>query len=231
VFVQPSEEKPYPLIMELRHADLLSINEPIAAYALCPEEVTSSSDQKALIKKLEAHGYGLIIVPNVGSPEIRLPAIPLIQHISLQTFDDLIEAMPIGFRRLLTDAYRSYKQNPVLGVKQVCDFIEGLVLKAGQEAARKKWIAMKDAKPGKTAATLDAMTACQQCNQALASLGAMRAFTQMHRNTNAHFPKNTGQAIKKYRNGRHAFIDGLEKIALFREQMKAIGLTGGVATY
>lgn len=229
VFIQPSEEKVYPLIMQLRHADLLAMPDPIAVYAICPEEITHNAEQKRQIKKLEAHGYGLIVVPIDGEPEIKIEAIPLIQHISDEVFNNQCVGLPVLFRRELNEAFRIYKQNPVLGLKHECDFIEGLVVKSGIDAAKKGWIETKYKKTQTISSILDALTGTVQMSSSLASLGAMRAFIQMHRNTNAHFPKNKSQAIKKYRNCRHAFIDGIEKIGLFRDQMRKAGLTGGFA--
>lgn len=228
VFVQPSEEKVYPAIMSMSHGDLHSLTDPIVVYSLCPTEVANRPDQQREIERLRSHGYGLIIVDADGICDLRVEAIPLIQFIPPEPFNHAIAGISLPIRRLLKDAYGSYRQNPVMGVKAVCDITEGLVLKAGKDAVKKTWIPSSKAKPGQSAATLDALGALADLRSAQASLGGMRAFIQTYRNTNAHYPKGKAQAIAKYQDCRHSFFEGITRIKNFTEQMKSTGLSGRI---
>jgi hypothetical protein len=105
---------------------------------------------------------------------------------------------------------------------------EGMVLKAGRDAAKKKIIKTSEAKPGAPAKTLEALLNTPQCRNAAAAIGGAQSYISMYRNTAHHFPKNKKQALKKYRDCRHGFLDGLKKVQQFREAMKNSGLSGAL---
>ena len=224
VVVEPSET-PYPVIFRLRLADILSLQHPIAVYAVCPEEAYLKEQTEA--KALIADGYGLLTVAADGSVQKRASCIPLIQRITQKEFAAEIAELPPRLRRRLAESFDRYQHSAPSGTADVAEVIEGMVLKAGRESARKKWINKSDARPGAPADTLAAMQKVPQCKNALAAIGAAQGYISMYRNLNHHFPKDKKQAAKKYKDCRHGFLEGLKKIVFFREAMRKIHLSGG----
>jgi len=126
------------------------------------------------------------------------------------------------------EAFDRYVHSPPTGVADIAEVLEGFILKAGREAAKKNWIKSNDARPGAPAATLDAMQVASQFGASMAAIGSVRFFVAEYRNTSHHFPKNAEQAATKYRECRHAFLDGLKRVNAFRNSMKDRGLSGSI---
>jgi hypothetical protein len=106
--------------------------------------------------------------------------------------------------------------------------LEGLVLKAGREAAKKGYVDPKDAKPGKPGATLAALVASAQGSSLAGAIGGVQNHISYYRNSAHHFSKNKKQAYIKYRDCRHGFLDGLKKVKQFRDAMRTMGLSGNL---
>lgn len=217
-------ETPYPLIFQLRRTELLALSMPASVYAICPEE--SYLKNQPEFKRLTADGFGLLTVDLERTVQRRAATIPLIQQITETEFEGDIRGLPKKLRSKLADAFDAYKHNAPSGAAEIAEVMEGLVLKAGREAAQKGWIANADAKAGATAKILSAMQQSVQCRNAAAALGAAQGFISMYRNLSHHFPKDSRQAAKKYRDCRHGFLEGLKKVAFFRDQMRHLGLSG-----
>jgi hypothetical protein len=217
-------ESPYPMIFHLRRLDLYKVEMPISVYCVCPEEAYLA-DQTAA-KKLMADGYGLLTVGADGTVQKRASTIPIVQQISDQEFRVELVGLPATIRRRLAESFDRYKHNAPSGVADVSEVIEGFVLRAGRDAAKKKFIAAGDVKPGAPAATLAALLASAQGKSAAAAIGGAQSYISMYRNTSHHFPKNKKQAFKKYRDCRHGFLDGLKKVHQFRDAMRGMGLSG-----
>ncbi|SFI18269.1 hypothetical protein [Methylobacterium brachiatum] len=218
-------EKPYPLILSMRRSAIIQLDMPISVYSVCPEE--SYLANQAEFKRLTADGFGLITVDANGNAQPRSRAIPLIQQITEVEFAADIKGLPVKLRKRLAESFDHYNHSPPTGAADVAEVMEGLVLKAGREAAAKNWIPASEAKPGASQKTLIAMQGSVQCKNAAAALGAAQGFISMYRNLNHHFPKDRKQAAKKYRDSRHGFLEGLKKVGFFRDQMRNIGLSGG----
>ena len=223
VLVEVSEI-PYPAILALRRVDLEDLQIPISVYCACPEEAYLADQDEA--KHLMNNGFGLITVSKDGRVQPRSSCIPLMQRIAKGEFKNEIKSLTPFIRRRLAEAFERYNANAPSGVVDVAEVLEGFILRAGRDAATKKWIDKDAAAPGQPAKTLDALQAASQFTGAMASIGSARGYIAEYRNTSHHFPKDKRQAARKYRECRHAFLDGLKRICSFRFSMKASGLSG-----
>ena len=221
-----ASENPYPLIFSMRRLDVLKLQIPVSIYCICTEEAYLGHQGDA--KRLMNDGYGLLTLDAQGNVQRRASCIPLLQQITDEEFQSDIRTLPKKLRSRIAEAFDRYKHNAPSGSADMAEIMEGLVLKAGRDAARKKWISPSDAKPGAPAATLKAMSDSAKFNNATAAIGAAQAYISMYRNINHHFPKNKKQAATKYRDCRHSFLEGVKKIVFFRDVMRALGLTGGI---
>jgi hypothetical protein len=222
VMVEVSE-KPYPMIFSLRRVEVEQLPIPVSIYSVCPEE--AYLDDQAESKRLMSHGYGLLTVDASGFVQKRNGCIPIIQQISDQEFKSEIKELPVKIRQRLAESFERYNQNAPTGATDISEVLEGFIIKAAKEGVAKAWIVNSDT--GTIAKTLQAMSTTAQFDGAAAAIGATRGYISMYRNANHHFPKNRKQAAIKYRDCRHAFLDGLKKVIQFRQAMKNIGLSGG----
>jgi hypothetical protein len=216
-------ETPYPMILQMRHADLLAFREPVAVYCACPEEEFLKKDNQTEIRRLRAHGYGLITIDDKKHVTKQHSCIPLIQFIPESDFKQEIDGLPKSWRVRFKDSYDRYLVDPVSGVQHVSEVLEGLVLSAAKATARKKWTGELASKP--LADILDALGDAPQCKQAKAAIGGLRNYVKQYRNPSHHYPKNKQQAYKKYQDAPHAFRDGLKQAHSFRAAMTKIGVT------
>ena len=219
-------ETPYPLILRIRRHDIQKIHIPIAVYCICPEEAYLKDQASA--KALMNDGFGLITVAADGTTQRRAASIPLIQQITDTEFALEIKGLPYFLRRRIAEAFDRYKFSAPSGTADIAEVMEGLILRAGRDAAAKKWIANADAKAGSPARTLGAMDGASEFNNARAAIGAAQGFVNMYRNTSHHFPKDKKQAARKYSDCKHGFVEGIKKICLFRTSMRLLGLSGGL---
>jgi hypothetical protein len=225
VFVEPSESSPYPKILEIRHADVLLYPEPIAVYAVCPVVMTEGGDNRTAMKRLQDHGYGLITVDSNGHANRVLIATPLIQLISKAEYNAEISTLPISIKRRVHQAFEDYSNKPSMGVAALTEVIEGLVAGAGRDALRAGKLTKADL--NSTALTLDALHNAYR--NARAAIGGVRVHVAEYRNPSHHWPANKKKACTKYKECRHAFLDGLKKMKLFRISMMNEGLSGKLA--
>jgi hypothetical protein len=113
----------------------------------------------------------------------------LIQRISEEEFKNELNGLPPVIRRRLVEAFDRYNASAPSGVADIAEVLEGFILKAGREAAKKTWIASADAKAGQPARTLDAMQLAPQFAASMAAIGSVRGYVAEYRNTSHHFPK------------------------------------------
>lgn len=222
--VAETSETPYPTIFRLRHSDILALPMPIAICCICPHETYLAQQDE--VKELMAHGYGLYTVEASGVVTERFKAIPLIQQIGAGEFKEETKGLPDKIKQRLVSSFQIYKTSAPAGVADITELVEALVLKAGQEAAKKGWITAGNAKPGKPAATLTAMANAPQFNNVAAAIGGAQGYVNRYRNTAHHPPKNKLQAYRKYRDCRHGFLEGMKEVQHFRTAMRGVGLTG-----
>lgn len=219
-------EGPYPLILTMRRLDILKLQMPVSVYSVCTEEAYLT--QQADAKRLMNDGYGLLTVDAEGNVQKRSSTIPLLQQINDEEFHSELKGLPQKLRTRLAESFDRYKHNAPSGSADIAEVMEGLILKAGREAAKKKWILASEAKPGAPAATLAAMQKSPQCQSILAAIGGAQSYISMYRNLNHHFPKDKKQAARKYRDCRHGFLEGLKKVVFLRESLRKITLSGGL---
>lgn len=215
-------ESVYPMILNLRRVDLEKLQFPIAVYSVCPEEAYVRDQADA--KRLMSHGYGLVTIDSRGAATKRAGSIPILQQIHREEFNHEIHGLPQKYRQRLARSYEAYCQNAPLGVSDITEVMEGMVLRAGQAAAKKTWIANNQARPGQSAATLAAMQRAPQLGGCAAAVGGAQSYISVWRNTSHHFPKNPRKAAQKYRECRHGFLEGIRQIKAFRESMRTVGI-------
>lgn len=217
-------ETVYPMIFNLRRVDVENMTLPVAVYCVCPEAVYISD--QAEVKRLLSHGYGLLTVDDAGNVQKRSGCIPVIQQISRKQFDDEVKGLPQKIRQRLAEAFERYEQNAVSGVTDITEVIEGLVNKAAKEAVARKWIDKKDTKT--LANSIQAIANDSHFHNVRPAIGSAQGYISQYRNLSHHFPKNKKLAAKKYKDCRHAFIDGLKQAQNFRTAIRSAGLTGGL---
>ena len=228
VFVEPSETGPYPRILELKNAEVRNFPQPIAIYAVCPDNMILTSDQQSNMKRLQSHGFGLITVAQDGHATQLFHASPLIQVIPSAEFKKEIKGLPKKIRQRASEAFEDYCNKPVNGVKTVSELLEGLVTQAGNEAVKKNYLKKTELGNG-LAAALDVLYNVNQFKNVRAEIGGVRSYINEYRNLSHHWPRNAKKAHKKYADCRHAFLDGIKQIQRFRAAMKKVALSGNLS--
>jgi hypothetical protein len=220
-------DKPYPKILQMRHAALLGLDMPIAVYSVCPERAYLKHQADA--KELLRDGYGLLTVDEPGAVTLRHLASPLIQLIPTFERDNVMKEIPKALRTRMAESFMKYESDPPSGNADIAEFMEALVLKAGRDAHKKGWIEKKFTHAGKPAETLKAMQEVPRFGTAAAPIGAVQSYISSYRNIAHHAPKNAKQAAQKYRDCRHAFLEGVRTIPRFSIAMRNAGLSGSIA--
>ena len=225
VFVEPSEDAPFPRIFMRRHSEILQYPAPISVYSVCPEEAALRASDQAELKRMLDLGFGLIQVSADGEAQCRKLAVPLVQVISPEAFRGATQKFPKKIKQRVSDAFEDYQHKPPAGVSNLSEVVEGLVLKARDEAINKNIVTKGDA-GSSVAQALDALHDANHFNNAKAAIGGARSYISDYRNLSHHFPLNKAQAARKYEDARHAFLEGLRQITNFRKAMQNAGLTG-----
>ncbi|MDE0190504.1 MAG: hypothetical protein OXQ90_04040 [Gammaproteobacteria bacterium] len=228
VFVEPSEDGPYPRLFDMRYVEVNEFPQPIAVYSVCPASVIGTTQGQRDVKRLQSRGFGLVTVDELGDATILFPAIPLIQWISDGEFKQRVAGLPKGIRQRASEAFVDYRSNPVNGVKSLSELLEGMVTKAAADASTPTSTnTTKGSTHVPTAVLLGNLHT--QLPKAQAAIGAARAFINYYRNLSQHWPSNKKAAYEKFAGCRHQFLEGLRTVAAFREAMRTSGLTGKVA--
>lgn len=217
-------ETPYPVIFRMRRAEMVEVPAPIAAYSACPEEAYVQNQKDAA--DLALHGFGLFTVDAQGGVTCKFPAIPIAQHIPESQFRDDIDGLPALHKRRARECFDLYKHSAPAGVASIAEQVDALIMKVAKDAASKGWITRAQSR-GNLASVMAQLQAAPQFSNADTILSASRAFVQRYRNVSHHPPKNKKDAYRKYRDCRHAFLDGLRTIRDLRDAVKALGLSGG----
>jgi hypothetical protein len=223
--VEMSEDKVYPQILRLRHAELTQFPEPVAVYVVCPEEIAIEPSSQSDIKDLESHGYGLVVVDATGKAHRRFAAIPIVQVISTLDYVAATKSLPKRVKQSVAQAFVDYRAKPTVGVVTLSEIVEGLATRAVTDAVKKGWITNGVAK-GAIANALDEMYTSKDCRSSRAAIGGIRNYVANFRNPSHHWPKNKKKAHEKYSQSRHAFLEGLRLLREFPGAMKNIGLSG-----
>ncbi len=227
VFVEPSENSPYPRILELKANEVRRFPSPIQIYSVCPAEILMGSAQMRDVKRLQEDGFGLLSVDANGVATRQFSTIPLIQIISDSEIKMYYSGLTPRMRQRVSEAFDDYRNKPVNGVRTLTEIVEGIVVQAGKDAVKKNFISASDISD-RPASILDAMHNATQLQNARARIGGVRSYIAEYRNLSHHWPKNSKSAHKKYSDCRHAFLDGVKQLQRFREAMRHAGLTGGL---
>ncbi|MYA37108.1 MAG: hypothetical protein F4193_06925 [Candidatus Dadabacteria bacterium] len=225
VFVEPSDDGPYPRILHMKHAEVSNYPEPIAIYCVCQEAATATVRGQQELRRLKAHGFGLITVNSDGEAHVLFPAIPLVQVIPQESFKQQLQGLPRAICQPASEAFQDYRANPLNGVKTLSELVESMIMKAGQDSAKLGGITRTQSKAA-LADVLDALYG--EYPPARAAIGGARNFIREYRNLAHHSPRNKKDAYKKCTDCKHHFLEGLRTIQTFRNAMKNVDLTGNL---
>lgn len=223
--IEVSEDKVYPQILRLRHAELTQFSEPVAIYVICPEERAIEASFLAEVRDLESHGFGLIVVNAAGKAHKQFSAIPIVQVISASDYLNATKGLPTRVKQKAAQAFADYRSKPVMGVVSLTEVVEGLAIRAIKDAHSKGWVTHADVN-GALAPALDKMYLENGCRNSRAAIGGVRSYIANFRNLNHHWPKNRKKAHEKYVLARQGFLEGLRHVRDFPIAMKNIGLSG-----
>ena len=226
IFVEPSDNGPYPRRLAMLYTEARNHPELIAVYSVCHEAALETAEGRRERKRLKAHGFGLVTVDANGDAEVEFLAIPIVQAISDAEFKQQTKGLPKSIRQPASEAFEDYLTKPINGVKTLSEIIEGMIRKAGRESATRGHISRADSRKP-PADVLDALHG--KYDRARAAIGGARKFIRECRNPAHHPPRTKRDAHKKYVRCRHHFLEGLDTIQAFRRAMKDVGLTGGIA--
>jgi len=228
IVCEVSSARPYPQMLALRGHDVMMVQIPTSVYCICPEAEFLRPEHQEEVKKLVAHGFGLITVDAHGSAMVRHSAIPLVQRIAEDTFRSEVKSLPPKLRRKVSQCFDSYKKNAGSGVHELAEVIEAVTYRGGLDGVKKTWLDRANVRPGYSANTLDAMHECPQMHDIRAEIGATRGYISSARNPSSHFPKNKKQAFQKYHSCRENFLAGIKILKDLRASLVKKNLSGGL---
>jgi len=218
-------EKVYPGIFRMRRAEMAEIEKPIAVYCVCPEEAYLADQKEA--NDLSRHGFGLFTVNSEGEVVKKFAAIPIAQHIPEADYNADVKGLPAKVKREVKSCFETYRGNSPAGVSSVSELVEGMVMKAARDAAKKGWITKADTKKPLAEILLKLKTV-PQFKSAEIKLSGAGAFVSRYRNTAHHFPKSQRHAHRKYRDCRHGFLEGVRILQDLQSAFKSAGLAGSL---
>lgn len=227
VFVEASEDGPYPAILDLKYREVVDFQQPISVYSVCPASVISNQKGQREMQKLQSRGFGLITVDEEGKGMVLFPAIPLIQWISDAEFAERNAGLPRSISQQVKQAFNDYRAQPVNGVKTLSQLLEGLINKAYADMNKGSGQKAKQSYIPTNQILGDLHNTYTKSN-ARAAIGASRSFITLYRNLSNHWPKNKKEALEQCTGCRHQFLEGLRTIKQFRDAMKEVGLTGNL---
>ena len=226
IFVEPSDDGPYPRLLQMKYAEVSNHPEPIAVYCVCHAAAIATPEGQKDLRRLKSHGFGLVTVDPAGAATILFSAIPLVQAIPEDEFLRQLKGLPRGIQQRVREAFDDYTTKPTNGVKSLSELVEGMIRKAGQDSARKKTMTQKAAK-GSVSKVLDELHT--HYPSARPAIGGARKFFNECRNPAHHWPTTKKASHQKYVDCRHHFLEGLRTVQAFRQAMKAVGLSGNLA--
>lgn len=219
---------PYPQILRIKRGDLMDTPIAISVYSVIPEDIFLAKESQREINELREAGFGLIKVDSTGVAAEAFPCIPIVQRISKAEFLDDISGLPVGHRRAMMLCYESYCNDPAAGLRDIGDLIEGLIMRAGKDAAGKNFIT-KAAARTKIAQLVPTLQGVSQLSNANTALGSALAYYSTWRNQVAHAPKNATQKYKRYKDCRHGFKEGVRTAIYLNKALKDVHLSGKLA--
>jgi hypothetical protein len=199
---------------ELQHYDGL-----VRVAQVAPLETFLADKDQKLVQKLRDHGLGLLTVGADGKVIKQFDCAPLIQFVSEAHVEASIKKLPSSLKVLLRTAYQTFRVNPVQGVQDAGQIVEGLVNSLAKQTAAKAQI-----NPVKGLANLiDLMYTNAFYKDQRAALGAARGNAKFYRNPTSHAPRSARDAAGRIRQSREGFLSALKDIALLADAMKSLG--------
>lgn len=211
----------YPNVLKAAGQDLSHYRGLIRVAQVTPLETYMSDKEQKLVQTLREHGFGLFTVGSDGKVVRQFDCAPLIQFVPEAYTETSIKKLPPPLRTRLRTAYDTYRVNPVKGVQDAGEVVEGLVNSIARQTAATAGLTSTDL--GKSLADLiDVMYPNEHYKNQRAALGAARANAKYYRNPTSHSPKSLGAAVERMQHAREGFISALKDTQLLTEAMKGL---------
>jgi hypothetical protein len=214
-------ETVFPEILRRKRAALLRVKSPLTVYCVCPEEEYQSNPNDAY--DLRENGFGLVTIDAEGRSHTQYDAVPLQQIILLEECEAEIEGLPKKLRQRLAESFQTYSRDPMAGVRDVTEVFEDVIKRAARGARQKGWITQQHEEQT-LYNVLTVMERRPPMDQRAQILASARGFTDRYRNFNHHAPKTPKALLKRTREAKHAFLEGLKQISDFQGAMGDLGL-------
>ena len=211
----------YPNALQAAGQDLLHYRGLIRVAQVTPLETYMSDKEQKLVQRLREHGFGLFTVGADGKVVKQFDCAPLIQFVSEAYTETSIKKLPPPLRTRLRTAYDTYRVNPVKGVQDAGEVVEGLVNSMARQTAPAAGLSNADLTKS-LADLIDVMYPNQFYKNGRAALGAARANAKYYRNPTSHSPKTLKAAVERMQHAREGFISALKDTQLLTEAMKGL---------
>lgn len=212
----------YPEALKGAAHDIRHYNQLITVFQVCSLEAVQADKNHKKVNELRRHGFGLLAVAEDGSVTTIHPAVPLIQHITQDEFDELIKALPSGLKVLFRSAFSTYQTTPRQGVQEAAQIVEGLIASIARQGVSDGTLKVSVLKKP-AADTVDALWDETKYRDHRAALGGARHFLQAHRNPSSHTPKSAKDAAKIIRDYRAGFMASLHEAVVLARAIEALG--------
>lgn len=196
----------FPETLRIAAADLDHYDFPVSIYQACSLDVYQHDPRLQRVNHLRARGFGLITVDDTGGVYIQIPASPIAQFISLETFENEITGLNGVLRVKFNSAYATYQTNVEQGVQEAGQIIEAMINCMTSKAVAAGFVASKTSQMN-TAQKIDALYASQTFQKDRAALGAARNFISNARNPASHPPSRPKQAADRLKKCRNRFLE------------------------
>lgn len=214
-------ETPYPQILQMRVADIINVQMPIAVYSICSYDVFAENPRE--VKRLREHGYGLLTVNTNGEVTRQFGCIPLIQHYPENEFSEDIKKLPRANKLAFKEAYDVYREKAAAGLMEAGAIVENLVNGATKQAVAKGWLEAP-ALDLSLARKVDELASLSQFSDQTAAFGGVRWVIKNYRNIAGHPARSRKAAYDKFRQCRRGFQQCIEVSASFCASLKQVGL-------
>lgn len=217
-------ERPYPMILRIRHANIVNVHVPIIVYSVCPEEAFLRKEAQKEVEELKSHGFGLLTVNEAGEVNKRHGCIPLIQHISEDEMTLEIKVLPKAIRLRFKEAFDVYQGSATSGVQEASEIVEDLVNGAIKHCVKTGLLKPDVLKVKSAAIAVDHLFTIPKLKNKDACHGGLRYYISTYRNKAHHAPKTKADAYKKSAYCRDGFKGAVDHSKSLCDELKKAGI-------
>jgi hypothetical protein len=208
----------YPDVLKGAGQELLHHEGLIRVAQVAPLETFVSDKDQKLVQKLRDHGVGLFTVAPDGKVVRQFDCAPIIQFIPEAQIETQIKKLPLSLKVLVRAAYQTFRINPVQGVQEAGQIVEGLVNSMARQTATEAKLKIRKG----LADQIDEMYPNDYYKDQRAALGAARGNARYYRNPTSHAPKTAKAAAQRMRQSREGFLSAVKDTVLLAEAMRAL---------